>query len=786
MKKMFLLLLCLGLSTTAFAQFNAILINTTPLTHDCFGDLEAISHGYFATIVWDQNDNGPDPSDLPPIVGSGFGQCNFNQIDMGTGEDLLGIPGGFATDPAFTISTTTPMPSRYYVVVDGPLARWTSAVFTIENGLNEYEVSGWVCNGEEFFCDEPTEYYFETTNGVDYWADGPHFRCLPLCANTPVQICYGPLGADVIPYASVSSGCSIANSGCDVICVPAEFTFDNNAWVYDEANSLWCNSISPGETDGCICLEDSFSVVIPPCDEPTYYYYETVGGIDYWADGPHFTCVPLCANTPVQICYGPLGADVIPFAEVRSGCSFGIEGCSSECPPAEFTFDNNAWVYDEANSLWCNSISPGETDGCICLEDSFSVVIPPCDEPTYYYYETVGGIDYWADGPHFTCVPLCANTPVQICYGPLGQDVIPYAAVSSGCLSGETGCNTECPPATFNFNNNSWTYDEANSLWCNWIVPGNADGCVCLEDSFSAAPPCDEPTYIYFETVGGIDYWADGPHSTCISLCANTPVQICYGPLDPDVFLFVNVAPGCSWGVDGCSTECPPASAIFRNDAWTYDDLTGYWCNWIYPGYLSGCICLEDGFDYTIGFVESYFEAQPRDHAVLIEWGTASESEIDYFRLLRDGQLVYTVAGTNTSVGSTYSYLDETVVNGRTYTYSIEVVSIGGEVRTWTTIAEATPSSSTAVVTEHALLQNYPNPFNSVTNFVFDVVEQNPVVLNIYNLNGELVAQPVDGIFSVGRHTVSFDANDLATGLYFYTVKIGNEFTATKKMLLVK
>ncbi|MCB1060631.1 MAG: T9SS type A sorting domain-containing protein [Calditrichaeota bacterium] len=673
MKKMFLLLLCLGLSTTAFAQFNAILINTTPLTHDCFGDLEAISHGYFATIVWDQNDNGPDPSDLPPIVGSGFGQCNFNQIDMGTGEDLLGIPGGFATDPAFTISTTTPMPSRYYVVVDGPLARWTSAVFTIENGLNEYEVSGWVCNGEEFFCDEPTEYYFETTNGVDYWADGPHFRCLPLCANTPVQICYGPLGADVIPYASVSSGCSIANSGCDVICVPAEFTFDNNAWVYDEANSLWCNSISPGETDGCICLEDSFSVVIPPCDEPTYYYYETVGGIDYWADGPHFTCVPLCANTPVQICYGPLG-----------------------------------------------------------------------------------------------------------------QDVIPYAAVSSGCLSGETGCNTECPPATFNFNNNSWTYDEANSLWCNWIVPGNADGCVCLEDSFSAAPPCDEPTYIYFETVGGIDYWADGPHSTCISLCANTPVQICYGPLDPDVFLFVNVAPGCSWGVDGCSTECPPASAIFRNDAWTYDDLTGYWCNWIYPGYLSGCICLEDGFDYTIGFVESYFEAQPRDHAVLIEWGTASESEIDYFRLLRDGQLVYTVAGTNTSVGSTYSYLDETVVNGRTYTYSIEVVSIGGEVRTWTTIAEATPSSSTAVVTEHALLQNYPNPFNSVTNFVFDVVEQNPVVLNIYNLNGELVAQPVDGIFSVGRHTVSFDANDLATGLYFYTVKIGNEFTATKKMLLVK
>ena len=65
---------------------------------------------------------------------------------------------------------------------------------------------------------------------------------------------------------------------------------------------------------------------------------------------------------------------------------------------------------------------------------------------------------------------------------------------------------------------------------------------------------------------------------------------------------------------------------------------------------------------------------------------------------------------------------------------------------------------------------------------------------------GEIQKQPVpivttahsrqsvvtNGTVGAGRHTVSFDATNLTSGLYFYTVKIGNEFTATKKMLLVK
>ena len=116
----------------------------------------------------------------------------------------------------------------------------------------------------------------------------------------------------------------------------------------------------------------------------------------------------------------------------------------------------------------------------------------------------------------------------------------------------------------------------------------------------------------------------------------------------------------------------------------------------------------------------------------------------------------------------------------------LETVNIGGSREAWGVVVNATPSVDNAVVTEYALLQNYPNPFNPSTNLVFDVVAENVVNLTVYNAMGQEVATLVNGTMAAGRHTVSFDAANLTSGLYFYTVKIGNEFTATKKMLLVK
>ncbi|MBK8131193.1 MAG: T9SS type A sorting domain-containing protein [bacterium] len=144
------------------------------------------------------------------------------------------------------------------------------------------------------------------------------------------------------------------------------------------------------------------------------------------------------------------------------------------------------------------------------------------------------------------------------------------------------------------------------------------------------------------------------------------------------------------------------------------------------------------------------------------------------------------VVANNTNTSSSYTFVDESANNGTIYEYTLNLVGLNGTVTALGTIASATPSVDAAVVTEYALHQNYPNPFNPSTNLVFDVVAENVVNLTVYNAMGQEVASLVNGTMAAGRHTVSFDAANLTSGLYFYTVKIGNEFTATKKMLLVK
>jgi hypothetical protein len=440
--KMILMAMALfAMASVSQAQFNAILINLTPLTENCDGGAP-LSHGCMAGIYWDSNNNGPDVLDALAPMGNGFGQANFNQIDMGTGEDLLGLPGGFATDPAFTIGTTTPAPSRYYVVVECGTAKWTSAVFTISNGLNEIEVGGWTC-----------------------------------------------------------------------------------------------------------------VTTVTPCDEPTEINIETVGGRNFLPDGATYTnCFDVCANTLVTICLGPLAADERPVSSFHA-CQGGT--------PAEFMVDPNGWQYNTANATWCLALS-AITEGCICFQ---------------------------------------------------------------------------------------------------------------LDDILAA----------------------------------------------------------------------------------------------------------EHGS----------FDAVAGDRSVSLSWNTLSESNVASFTVLRKiaGHENYDMIGSVEALnaaGATYTFVDANATNGTTYEYTLETVNLNGSSEAWGVVASATPSMGAAVITEYALHQNYPNPFNPSTNLVFDVVSENNVNLTVYNAMGQEVATVVNGVVNAGRHSVSFDASNLTSGLYFYTVKIGNEFTATKKMLLVK
>jgi hypothetical protein len=86
--------------------------------------------------------------------------------------------------------------------------------------------------------------------------------------------------------------------------------------------------------------------------------------------------------------------------------------------------------------------------------------------------------------------------------------------------------------------------------------------------------------------------------------------------------------------------------------------------------------------------------------------------------------------------------------------------------------------------TAFSLGQNYPNPFNPSTNIEFGIQNAGETTLRVFNILGQEVATLVDRHLPAGRYRVNFNANDLASGLYIYTIQSGENRTARKMMLV--
>lgn len=86
---------------------------------------------------------------------------------------------------------------------------------------------------------------------------------------------------------------------------------------------------------------------------------------------------------------------------------------------------------------------------------------------------------------------------------------------------------------------------------------------------------------------------------------------------------------------------------------------------------------------------------------------------------------------------------------------------------------------------DYFLSNAYPNPFNPVTNIEYALPKSGKVRLSIFNILGNEVAILVESKQSAGFHSVSWDASNVASGIYFYRLTSGN-FVATKKMVLLK
>jgi hypothetical protein len=334
--------------------------------------------------------------------------------------------------------------------------------------------------------------------------------------------------------------------------------------------------------------------------------------------------------------------------------------------------------------------------------------------------------------------------------------------------------------------------------------------------AFAAPWPCDiiggynpytTPTFWYLLDYNGLPledgdcvcaYWK-GPN---LVLDGPDPAQPPY-PLPDDVMLACSeIAYGgfffsvTTWGIgEGHPTACEeiyvviydgpcvmlgPSNYYGISQQHHVENYLGEIMYALFPG--------DPGFGHTDIHVPvelTSFDAIARDGEVLLEWKTASETNVLGFYVERgDVRSDLISAAGNSDVENVYTYVDKGLDNGMTYSYDLITVDMDGK----EVVANSEPVSATPtahVPTVFALHQNYPNPFNPTTEIKYDIPKDVHVTLKVYNVLGAEVATLVDADRKANFYTVSWDAKDLASGVYFCTLTAG-DFKAVKKMVLLK
>ena len=181
------------------------------------------------------------------------------------------------------------------------------------------------------------------------------------------------------------------------------------------------------------------------------------------------------------------------------------------------------------------------------------------------------------------------------------------------------------------------------------------------------------------------------------------------------------------------------------------------------------------------------FSAITKDDNVLLSWVTSTETNNLGFDVERRStksnsgwQKLGFINGTGTTTKkSSYSFADKNPAEGKSY-YRLKQIDFDGTSKIYNSV-----EVDFETVKEYSLSQNYPNPFNPSTEINYTLAKSGNITLKIYNLLGSEIATLVSGFMEAGKHSVKFDATDITSGIYFYTIKADN-FTSTRKMILMK
>ena len=193
--------------------------------------------------------------------------------------------------------------------------------------------------------------------------------------------------------------------------------------------------------------------------------------------------------------------------------------------------------------------------------------------------------------------------------------------------------------------------------------------------------------------------------------------------------------------------------------------------------------CLNDNYPFPVEL--GLFIAVPNGRTVQLNWETKTEKNSDKFNIERktvgaDWGLIGSVkAAVLSNSPKQYSFTDKNLQSGQ-YQYRLEMIDNDGTFK-YSSIVEA----EVAVPKNYELNQNFPNPFNPNTVISYSLPLASNVRLSIYNSLGQTVKVLENGYKNAGSYSVSFNANELPTGTYFYKMEAG-QFSQIKKMMLLK
>jgi hypothetical protein len=234
---------------------------------------------------------------------------------------------------------------------------------------------------------------------------------------------------------------------------------------------------------------------------------------------------------------------------------------------------------------------------------------------------------------------------------------------------------------------------------------------------------------------------------------------------------------GTSRSVDALTTSTTGYGTLFRS-CWA----SGYTAN---SGSQGNFSIVRITADDPVPVELTSFAATVNGRDVILQWTTATELNNSGFQVERrtsetDYDAIGFVAGSGTTTEQrSYLFNDAKLSEGE-YIYRLKQIDFNGQ---FNFSYEVEVEIIAPAV--YALEQNYPNPFNPSTTINYSIGEAGIVKVAVYNLLGQEVALIVNEFKEAGLHSVNFDAAQLTSGAYFYTIETP-QFKQTRKMLLAK